>query len=374
MMVKIAHMADLHLDSPLVQLKDIKMSAQRRAEMVETFFSAIDRCVREKVDIVLLAGDIFENITPSADICQKVIAKMEQEKNLLFFISPGNHDYIHPASPYCQMGWPENVTIFKTNEMEKVSLGGKNVYIWGAAFTAPILEKSVLSGFRVEDPEAMNIGVLHGELVAGQSPYGPVSMHDIEKSGLDYLALGHIHSFTGMQKAGKCSYCYPGCMEPRGFDELGEKGFIIAQLDKEEENRFYFCPINRRKYVEMAVDINGLSKVQDICAKIKEVTGESGEHLFKICLVGDVEAANTVDPAQIARQLEAEYYYIKVINETNTAHEYYEIAKERTLTGIFTADLLKKIEESVDPLEKETWEIALRMGYQALTGREVEML
>lgn len=368
--VKIAHIGDIHLDSPLTNLKDVKMSAERRVEMAETFFSVIDSCAAQKVDIVLLAGDIFDSEYINLATCRRIAQRMERERDMLFFIAPGNHDYIHPASIYRQVKWAENVTIFSKEEMEKVVLPNKGVCVWGAGFTAPSLEHSLLKGFCVEDPSWINIGVVHGELTSAPSLYHPITVEDIGHSKLDYLALGHIHTFSGILKAEETPYCYCGCLEPRGFDELGEKGFVIAEIEK-KNSRFYFCPVAKRQYLEMSVDISGLKREEDICAAIQNKTGENTPHLYKIHLTGEVEEADTVDVSRIAQRLSSQYYFIKLADDTNIAREFFEIAKEKTLTGLFVGGMLQQIEQAGSEEEKQMWEYALRMGYNALQGREV---
>ena len=195
-MIKIAHIGDIHLDSPLTNLKDIKMSSERRRETVDTFFSAIDKCAEQMVDLVLLAGDIFDSEYINLATCRRIAQKMEQAKKLAFFIAPGNHDYMHPASIYRQVNWPENVHIFSQEKMEKVTLSDKKTCVWGAGFTSPSVERSLLSDFRVETPSWINIGVLHGEVTNAASSYNPITVQQIGQSKLDYLALGHIHAFS----------------------------------------------------------------------------------------------------------------------------------------------------------------------------------
>ncbi len=83
-MGKIAHIGDIHLDSPLTNLKDLKISSERRRETTDTFFSSIDKCVEQKVDLVLLPGDIFDSEYINLATCRRIAQKMEQEVALLF--------------------------------------------------------------------------------------------------------------------------------------------------------------------------------------------------------------------------------------------------------------------------------------------------
>lgn len=73
---------------------------------------------------------------------------------------------------------------------------------------------------------------LHGEVGVPSSRYDPVSEEELAASGLDYAAFGHVHAFSGLRRAGDCFYAWPGCPEGRGFDETGEKGVIIADVER----------------------------------------------------------------------------------------------------------------------------------------------
>ena len=110
---------------------------------------------------------------------------------------------------------------------------------------------------------------------------------------------------------------------------------------------------------------------EEICAAIAETIGANPQNLYKIHLAGEVEEADGLDLQRISSRLKPEYYYFKLIDDTQIAREFYELAKERTLTGIFVGEMLQKIQQAGSPEEKEKWEYALHIGYQALLGREV---
>ena len=94
--------------------------------------------------------------------------------------------------------------------------------------------------------------VLHGDAVNNQSPYNYISKAEIAGSGLDYLALGHIHAASGLLTEGRTAYAWPGCAMGRGFDELGEKGVYLGTLDA-SGCKLEFCPLSGRKYEILTV-------------------------------------------------------------------------------------------------------------------------
>lgn len=106
------------------------------------------------------------------------------------------------------------------------------VRVWGAAFTDRV-SGPLLRGFSAPRQEGrLELLCLHGEVGVPSSRYDPVSEEELAASGLDYAAFGHVHSFSGLRRAGDCFYAWPGCPEGRGFDETGEKGVIIADVER----------------------------------------------------------------------------------------------------------------------------------------------
>ena len=103
------------------------------------------------------------------------------------------------------------------------------------------------------------------------SRYDPVSEEELAASGLDYAAFGHVHAFSGLRRAGDCFYAWPGCPEGRGFDETGEKGVIIADVERGGV-KLRFAPVCTRRYERLEVDASELESF-----RLPEVRGE--EHI-----------------------------------------------------------------------------------------------
>ena len=130
--VRIVHAADMHFDTPFREIGS-KQAKINREELKETFKNIIDFCNEGDVDIFLIAGDIFDNITLNKETILFLENVFNTLKKTKVFISPGNHDPFGVESFYGLINWPENVHIFK-GELEKVYLKDLNVNIWGAAF------------------------------------------------------------------------------------------------------------------------------------------------------------------------------------------------------------------------------------------------
>jgi DNA repair exonuclease SbcCD nuclease subunit len=241
-MIKILHAADFHLDSPFAALTEDK-AAERRREQRQLLSQLADRAAG--ADLVLLSGDLFDSGRAYGETVE-ALAEFFGKIKARIFISPGNHDFYAPKSPYAHMRLGENVHVFASPQPCGVEVEELGCVVWGAAFTSERAEPP-LRGFKVRNGGKINIMTLHGDTSFPDSPYGYISRSDIEESGLDYLALGHVHSFSGVQKAGKTYWAYSGCTLGRGFDETGEKGIIIGAVGK-GICELEFCPRKGRRY------------------------------------------------------------------------------------------------------------------------------
>ena len=188
-MLKVLHGADFHLDSPFSGLKP-DAAARRRGEQRELLARLTDLAREREADLVLLSGDLLDGDLVFRETVQ-VLARALGEIPCPVFLAPGNHDWYGPQSPYAALEWPGNVHLFPGPELGAVRLPELGCTVWGAAFCAPRQSASPLRGFHAP-AEGVQLAVLHGE-VAAQGDYGPISEEDIAASGLDYLALGHVH-------------------------------------------------------------------------------------------------------------------------------------------------------------------------------------
>ena len=185
-MIKILHSGDWHLDSPL-QGRTETQAAMLRRELLAIPGKLATLCDLENCDLVLLSGDLFDGVYTQATY--RVVYDALEKMQVPVFISPGNHDFISPDSPYEKESWPENVFIFKKQQVQWVELPKLGLRVCGAGFQSmdcPSLLNDIHG-------EGLAVGVFHGDPTQLHSPYNPVTKQQVENSGLAYLALGHVH-------------------------------------------------------------------------------------------------------------------------------------------------------------------------------------
>ena len=372
--IRLMHVADVHLGSEVATVPE-KQEA-RKKELLRTFRRITQLCKEEKMDLLLIAGDLFEGANVDPQITASVKTYLA-EVPARVFISPGNHDYVAMDSPYAEEDWPDNVTIFR-GKMERVVLEDLKTAVYGAGFESTYVRKSLFDKALPVDKKYLNLCVVHGDLVSENqgSDYHGITPSVLSGSGMDYVALGHIHLRSPIEKAGSTWYAYPGCPEGRGFDELGEKGVYMGTISKEKMD-LQFRPLSQRMYLIEEMDLsevqNEIEAEKKILALLKERYGESYEkHFYRIRVKGTMNRDQTIPWKNVELALKEELYFVKLVDETRMAVDYEEMAREKSLRGYFVQELLlqrKEAEKSGDEKALAKIDKALDYGMKAFEGQ-----
>ena len=362
-MLTFLHAADLHLDSPFDALPPEK-AARRRQELRELPGRLASLAAERQVDVVLLSGDLLDGGQTFYETTL-ALARALGQISAPVFIAPGNHDFYSARSPYASVAWPANVHIFTSGRMERVALPRLGCAVYGAAFTAPACETSLLEGFQPQaDQGLIRLMALHGE-VARQSRYNPITPEQLAASGMDYVALGHLHTFGGLCRAGKTCYAWPGCPEGRGFDEPGARGVLLGAVD-ESGCRAEFLPLCRRRYEILEVALHaGDDPAAALAAALPE---NRREDIFRIVLTGESDLGG-VDLKALTPLLEGRFFHASLRDRTAVRRELWERSGEDSLTGLFLREMARRI-QAADPADRPRLERAVRFGLAALEGGE----
>lgn len=377
--MRILHCADVHIG---MEFSANRMrSRQRKAEILNGFLRLLAFCKENNVDVLLIAGDLFDNENIEPEVLEQLRAGFSDIAETDVYIAPGNHDALTKSSPYRRVEWPDNVVIFD-GEGSVIERADKGYRIWGRGFEHTFVNNRLLSGVRLKRDELVNIGVLHGQLVgkSGTAIYNPITDGDIEKSNMDYLALGHIHKQTEALKKGNTFYAYSGTIEGQGFDEDGIKGFYYGEITRDQLNEGWqgleYISLAARRYTILEVNISQAESKSDIMRLIMEaVEGSDSEHfeddLYKIRLTGDISQDMIINSEDIKADLAARLYFVKVKDGTGLLINYEELAKENSLKGMFVASMLNNIKECEakgDESSIRKYRKALELGIRAFAG------
>ena len=352
--LKILHSADWHLDSPFAGFPE----AQRillRNEQRKIPGKIADLCRREDCDMMLLAGDLFDGEPTRESI--RLLKKALADCGVPVLIAPGNHDFCHPDSIWIQERWPENVFVF-TEGLESVTIQGLDCRIYGGAFRSmdcgPMLEN-----FRAEGTETYRVAVLHGDPGQPNSPYNPITAAQVRASGLQYLALGHIHK-AGAFQAGRTLCAWPGCPMGRGWDETGEKGVCIVTLTDTVD--IQAVSLDTLRFTELTVDIDD----DPVSALEMALPASGGRDFYRVNLVG-----NGIVDLNTLRDAFPQFPNLELRDRTEPPMDIWAEADEDSLEGIYFGMLKKAME--ADPQQADRIRQAAEVSRKLLSGREVTL-
>lgn len=356
-MLKILHAADLHLDSAFTG-RNQAATDRLRAALRSVPAQIAQLCRQEGCDLLLLAGDVFDG-APAAETLQEM-KRVLAELRIPVFIAPGNHDFCTPASPWQTEAWPDNVHIFTGPVVESVALPALDCRVYGAGFTAMDCD-SLLEDFSVEGEETHHIAVLHGDPVQQNSPYDPITRSQVAASGLQYLALGHIHK-GGSFRAGRTLCAWPGCPMGRGFDELGEKGVLLVMVEDTAEIRF--IPLNVPRFYELEAPVRTTAR-----AAIADTLPAAGnEDFYRLTLTGESEP---MELEALAAEF-ARFPNLELRDKTQPPVDLWGCAGGDNLEGVFF-EMLKEAAEAGDEESARIALLAAKISRKLLDGREVEL-
>ena len=355
-MIKFLHAADFHLDAAFSALTG-EQAALRRREQREILDELAELC--RDCELVLLSGDLFDGAhvyRDTLDALKRFFAAVPGE----IFIAPGNHDALVSGSPYLTEDWGENVHIFTDEAPQCIALPRLGCNVYGAAFHGQSCPPP-LEHFHVDDPAALNIMVLHGDLQPG-SPYAPITPDQIAASGLDYLALGHIHT-PRSARLGATLAAYPGCLMGRGFDELGEKGILTGTVERGKAE-LSFVPFARRRYEILNVDVTGRSAEDALRASLPDATVRD---IYRIIFTGETDERG-LDLKSIEEQFAPDFFHLELRDETRIGEDVWARAQEDSLRGLFLRELRTKFDVASSDDERAKISLAARFGLAALDG------
>jgi len=345
-MIKILHSGDWHLDSPL-QGK----TAALRAELMKIPGKLAALCREENCDLVLLSGDLFDG--PYTREAYRTVYEALENMGVPVFVSPGNHDFISPDSPYEREVWPENVHIFRKQQIEWVDLPRLGLRVYGAGFESMDCP-ALLEDFRAEGNA---VGVFHADPTQLHSPYNPVTRSQAAASGLRYLALGHVHKGDSFRE-GDTLCAWTGCPMGRGWDEQGEKGALIVTLEDTAEAKF--VPLGGPRFYDLSVDASlGVASVLPAVAN---------EDFYRITLTGEAE---NIDLEALQAQFCA-FPNLVLRNETTAPVDVWAGAGEDSFEGVYFG-MLKNMLETAPEEEKDKILLAAKLSRRLLDGQEVAL-
>lgn len=359
---KFIHAADLHIESPYKGVSKMNKSlGEALVEQGIKAYEALIQCALDnKIDFLLIAGDSFDSESGSLSAQYRFVRGLEQlnEAQIPVFIICGNHDPLKSWSSYLQL--PENVIRFEANEVQQHSVtkeGKKIAEIYGVSFGEKEEYHNLAATYNRKDDAEFSIGMLHGTIAGNKAhtPYCPFDMDNLRASNIDYWALGHIHKREILSENNPL-VVYPGNIQGRHFNETGEKGCSLVEVDHGKVINHDFISLSNIVYEYVNIDVTGMENTSDFFSTIeklkKEQTDQSKSYLLRIRLKGKSDLhtvfANPSDMEGLINELnDSISYHQRFVFIDRIIDESLPIIdlEERAKSSDFIADILHRFKQ-----------------------------
>ncbi len=351
--MKLIHTSDIHLDSPMTSKLSPRQSRERKRELTESFRRMTEEAARLGAVGIIIAGDLFDNERVSVRTLDAVMGIIENAMGITFFYLPGNHERNRLTESGVKI--PENLIVFG-NEWTSYRFG--DITVSGCTE----INAGIFSSLKL-DPNRINIAVLHGELADRTQAPDKIGIKELENTSIDYLALGHYHSYSETKFGIRGRAVYSGTPEGRGFDETGDKGYVVIDTDSDAVT-CRFVKRAARTLHAVNVDVGGTDREIEIENRIAHAVSQIPRRdLVRVVLVGEHEPGVKRDTDALTLRFEDSFFHFEIKDSSRMRISGDNYKNDRSLKGEFIRLVLAK-----DELTEKEKEAIIECGIRALAG------
>jgi DNA repair protein SbcD/Mre11 len=308
------HAADLHLDSPFKGLT--KVPAAVRERLRESTFVALrgllDVVRRDRVDFVVLAGDLFDAADRSLKAhlrLQRALGEMTAFGTQVFVVH-GNHD--PESGRQAKLDWPQGVHVFGSSGVDCVPAytrsGELAAHVYGISYRAAAVTDNLALRFKAKEGAPFHLALLHANVDGDPSHdnYAPCKLEELVTAGFQYWALGHVHDRRTLHEYPHV--VYPGNLQGRSIRETGSKGVYVVSVTGTGSIDMRFQDVADVIWQEISVSIEGIEREQELKNKLLTAIEEARYEaqgrpvLVRILLVGRGVLHNRLLHPEIAEE------------------------------------------------------------------------
>jgi DNA repair exonuclease SbcCD nuclease subunit len=419
-MLRILHTADVHLGARHADLGE--QAAAQRERQFAAFRAAVEVAITEKVDLVLIAGDLFDSNTQPKRSVERVAAELHRlvAARIRTVIIPGTHDVydrsslfrVHDLGAMAGSTADDGLITVLTPDRSTVHLSSIDAVVHGPVFATKQAPHSPLRDVKIDRSAVARAGAgaegegvagagATGEVVAGKgtSPtwhigmvHGSVAIPDrtdrddvvitreeIEASGLDYLALGHWHSVQ-KGKSGATAYAYSGAPEPVAVSQDGAGKVLLVELSEAAGRRTVRIEerqVGRTRFEKLDVDAHSIADQPALVTLL--ATRADPDLVLDVRLTGIRPDELDVVSDEVEEQLKGRFFKVRVRDLSTPALTAGSLPSPDTIQGAFIRNVEAEIAEreaaggDTNLVEAAELRDVLRLGRLLLAGHEVTL-
>ncbi len=366
-MVRLLHTADIHLGRKFTSLGS--KGKEQREQVRATFKKVVSLTRDEKVDIVLIAGDLFDSNQPPQRDIQLALEqfKLLAEANIPVCLVPGTHDCFDTDSVYRKVDFTRecpNVTIFKESNWSAREFPHLDLTVYGRPNLSNRSSQSPLQGLERQTSSRFHVAIAHGSMDIGSiEPDDHVfTLEEIRKSGMDYIALGHWHRPSTCSEKDPTAW-YSGPPELLSLDQQEPGQVLLVTITDSDKISVERKTVGRRRCQESVIDISSMTTF-DLKNAIAD--GATTDLVRRVVLKG--LRSDDLDIDYLWQELSDEFFHLDIDDRSYTSITEYE--GEHLIIAKFV-QLMKAEIERREGEDKKIAEQALQLGVRLLEGQEV---
>lgn len=346
--MKLIHCADIHLDSSLNTYLSPTKANIRNNEILHSFERLTIYANENDVQLVLIAGDLFDQKYVSKHTLDLLFSFISATSQILYFYVPGNHD---EKIKELLANKPRNLYVFhdtwETFELENITI------------TSRTYTENMLQNIPTFPQNNFNVVMLHGDIFNSHDP-NYINLSLLKNKNINYLAVGHIHSYQEGKLDDTGIWSYSGCLEGRGFDECGLKGFILIDT---ESKQIEFIPNSSRIIHQEEINSSSLQSNYDIVQKLKSYSSMiSKDDLVEFILTGSKQLDSFISIPYIEQMIQNDFFYVKVKDKRKLEIRKEDYQNDISLKGEFIRLVLNSDEKDKEKI--------IEQGIKALSGEK----
>ena len=284
--MKFVHMSDVHLG--LANDKGMPWSGEKARERFQALERVIDLCNKERVDLLLSVGDMFD-LQPTAAEIREVKYQFSRLEHTKVVLLAGNHDYLSTNTRYPELLVEDKVFLLPGGKVGSVTIPSLDTTVYGVSYDAPNIQVNLLQDLHPQSSQGYHILMAHG----GDPGYLPFDKKEVGQAGFDYVAMGHIHKTEWFGDR----MSYVGALEAFDKSEIGPHGVILAELNG-SDFQTTFVPLAYREYRLLSARVTPERSMRELADQILEdILNQGEQHVYRVTLEGyyNPEAPNDVE-------------------------------------------------------------------------------
>jgi len=370
-MIKLLHTADQQLGVRFLGFGE--KGRQLRQAVKESLKKTVDLALAESVDLVLIAGELFDSSTVSRNLVEEAVLQLKRLAPIPTCILPGTHDCYDAASVYRRSEFQTlpHIHIF-TDEIKAVPFPDLDITVYGRANLSPQGSESPLEGLVKTNETTYHVAMAHGEIaIEGKfsGDYYPMRTKEITESGMNYVALGHWHRYADFSQ-GAVKACYPGAPETLSFEEGEDSGFVLLVSMDDSGTRVEKKRVGRYLWKTIDLVVENFGQEDELIQEIMKHADPNT--LVQIRLSGLKPVTWDMSEERLVEAVGDSFFHIEVISGDLTLSSEHIQPTEfpgSTIMGQFLRLMQNRL-ESAEASEKPVLQEALQRGFALLNGRE----